>query len=239
MDAEISPLLSQVQNLIQNIAERGGDTTQINAKYAKAQDCWRENHYVNLSAKPLLASLNESLVEALAHWDEITKMFSKANATIDTLRQEGRNRELLMSNADYTKVVDAWAESQNEDKHGTAHLGTSLTEANHSWHKSPDYLTVRKFLFSLIQVMEHWDQIKNMFAKASACIEEAEYQNSTEAMKTKYLHAKDAWRRCEYPRTRLLLQDILNTVAAIPEPTLLAILSLILLQILQQHKSKC
>jgi len=57
MDAEISLLISQAQDLIQKLQAKGEDTEKLDTSLAEAVENWRENHYVYLTAKKLLKSI--------------------------------------------------------------------------------------------------------------------------------------------------------------------------------------
>ncbi len=46
----------------------------------------------------------------MEHWDEIVGMFGRASECIETVRQEGKDREAMISTADKSRAEKEWAE---------------------------------------------------------------------------------------------------------------------------------
>ena len=84
MDAEITTLLNGAQDYIQNLTEKGENTTHLDQYLDQINPIWREGYYLYMPAKTLL----NSIMEVLENWDQVMEMFSEAENTIDILKDQ-------------------------------------------------------------------------------------------------------------------------------------------------------
>ena len=110
MDADISAFLNKAQELIDELANRGEDTTHLNIYYNQARALWREGYYLYPPAKARLVPF----MEVLYNWDKIKSDFTAAEAAIDTLYAQGENRTALKGEADLEKARVFWEECDYE-----------------------------------------------------------------------------------------------------------------------------
>ena len=106
MDADISAFLNRSQEIIQELTNRGEDTTHLNRYYNQVRNLWREGYYLYPPARALLVPL----MEVLYNYDEIEAGFTAAEAAIDTLYAQGDNRTAMMCEADLAKARRLWVE---------------------------------------------------------------------------------------------------------------------------------
>jgi hypothetical protein len=103
MDSEISGILTQTQQSIMKLDQKGENITQLEAEYGKAQANWQENHYLFCSAKKHLETINN----ALGHWDEISEMFAQARGQIEAAVNAGMDTVSMERNYGYAEK--AWS----------------------------------------------------------------------------------------------------------------------------------
>jgi hypothetical protein len=104
MGAETSELLSDCLQIIEELEWRGLNTTQLRAWYTNALNDWQSGDYLWNS------EIYSKFLHHTENWEEIPCMFAQASDCIETLKQEGTDQEVWVSNYDYTKAVDAWAQ---------------------------------------------------------------------------------------------------------------------------------
>jgi hypothetical protein len=153
--------------------------------------------------------------ERYQDWSEdISGLFSTAEEMINEAEKKGINTTTLKKDY-YDNAKDIW----REDYHN--HFGAKT------------YL--EKIITTLEVVLEHWDEIMDMFSQANATIEEAQLGADTRTinmMKGYYSQAERKWKEYDTENTKTYLQKILD----MPEPALLSILGLILLPaLLRKH----
>jgi hypothetical protein len=102
------------------------------------------------------------------------------------------------------------------------------------------YHEAKPNLEKMISVMEHWEEINQMFADAENAINLIEPQGKRELpmMKGDLNRAKSTWEEYDYDRTKNYLQNILAKAIEIPELVLPPILSLILLPVLLWRRNR-
>ncbi len=112
MDLEISGLFPRALQLIEDLGQRGEDTTQLEAMYAEAQDNWQKDHYFYNEAKEPL----ERIVGALEHFDQIAEMFTTCAKLIEEAKQEGvADRTIRMMEGYYAQAESKWQEYDTEN----------------------------------------------------------------------------------------------------------------------------
>ena len=79
--------------MISDLDQKNQNTTHIKAVYAEAQNNWRQKRHLYDEAKPRL----EKIIDVLEHWDEIKDKFMQARTCIETLEQEGKTRDAMIS----------------------------------------------------------------------------------------------------------------------------------------------
>ncbi len=110
MDTEISGLLDQALSLINELEQKGENTSHLVTEYAKAHADWQKDHYLYIEAKPRL----ERIIDSIGHWDEITAMFAQACECIEALMEKGDTRNENVCRAFYSNAEGAWEECDYE-----------------------------------------------------------------------------------------------------------------------------
>ena len=106
MDSEVSGLFAQALPMLDELEQRGENTTNLRAEYGKAQHDWQKDHYVYDEARPRL----EKIIEAIENWDEIFTKFAQASECIGTLEGEVETRDATMLKAFLSKAEETWQE---------------------------------------------------------------------------------------------------------------------------------
>jgi protein tyrosine/serine phosphatase len=112
----------------------------------------------------------------------------------------------------------------------TTQLEAIYAEAQDNWQEDHYFYDEAKpRLEKIIGAVEHFDEIKAIFAQASECIETLKEKGDTRnenICRAYYSNAESTWEECDYQATQSTLNNIITKC---PEPTFLTILGLILL----------
>jgi hypothetical protein len=108
MNQEISGLLSHASSLIEDLEQKGSNTSTLGSRYAQAEDAWQENRYFHTVAKKHIGKV----IDASEHWDEISEMFVNASRHIDAATQAGMDTGAM--ERDYGNADKTWDDPDYE-----------------------------------------------------------------------------------------------------------------------------
>jgi hypothetical protein len=106
------------------------------------------------------------------------------------------------------------------------------------YHYTPNWILNRKVLSRVGLVVEYWDEVQNMFAQASRCIETLEQEEKTRDVtmsKAFYSKAEKSWAENDYDSTQSMLSNI---IAKCPVPEVLPLVLVFLPLLLGGARTK-
>jgi hypothetical protein len=104
MDSEISGLFSRALQLVEDLEQKGGNSTHLRTEYAKAHDVWRKDRYLYYEAKGFL----DPIIKSLEHFDEISELFTNASQHIEKAVQAEMDPGAM--ERDYGYAEKSWVE---------------------------------------------------------------------------------------------------------------------------------
>ncbi len=151
-------------------------------------------------------------------------------------RFEAWSEEISPLVANATGIIERLEEKDFPSQKAREDLAADWQEGNYNYQAAK--LHLEELTDSLHSCLDHLDEVNAMFSQASECIENLTEKGDTRnenMCKAYYTNAEGAWEEYDYELTRNTLSNI---IAKCPEPTLLPILSLILLPALLRRRER-
>jgi hypothetical protein len=109
---EVSDLMSGADGVVGDLVEAGFDCEEEEEVLYLVQGDWVEGNYNYVAVKEhvdeVTAPLSVFLDLLPGRSDEVEEMFSQARFCVETLRSEGKDREVAISSADLSRAEKAW-----------------------------------------------------------------------------------------------------------------------------------
>ncbi len=103
LSLDVPGLFANATDLLKKAEQEGFDTEAIREAYSMAEYLW-ENQHCYTTSWELEEEVLEPLVNTFENLDEVTQMFSRAEALMDEAREKGMNTDEMETNHEYAET---------------------------------------------------------------------------------------------------------------------------------------